>query len=91
MQYTGLAVNPVTRGHFGVYGEQAPSVLSSLAKTRRDNAPMRDRREVEASVWQDVSFAVQKEIDRQLSWYLYLPAEGEETGPLLPPLTSAFW
>ena len=65
-------------------------MLSTLAKMRRDNAPMRDRREVEASVWQDVSFAVQKELGRQLSWSLYLPTDGEEAGPPLPPLTSAF-
>ena len=76
---------------FGGFGEQAHAVLSTLAKTRRDSAPHRDRREVEAALWQEMSFCVIKELGRQLSWSIYVPPRGEDGIPLLPPLTSAFW
>ena len=71
---------------YGGLGKCAHHFIARLAKVQFDNASHQDRRLAEASVWQQLSFSIMKEVGRQLSWALFLTPQGDGEAPA-PPLS----
>ena len=68
---------PFVMDVFGGFGGQARRVVSHLVTCTLGELEAWKRREMEASIWQELSLALAREVGRQLAWGLVVEPDSE--------------
>ena len=78
----GWRLVPFVLDVWGGFGEEARALVGTLLKSLVGQKEGWQRREVEATVWQQLGFAAMREVGKQLVWSVHAAAE-----PVYAPMT----